>query len=307
MPRPSRIASLLPSTTELVAALGHADRLVGRSHECDFPAEVQDLPVISRPRREPVGPSIEIHRSVVEMLTEVLSIYEVDADALRACDPDLIITQDLCRVCAVAESEVEEAAREHLDHPVEVLACSPMTLTEVLDDVDRVAAAIGDPAAGRDLRARLQQGFDAVAAARRDERPRTAVIEWVDPLMGCGNWAPELVEIAGGTPVLAVAGGHTPFAPPEALAEADPEVIVIGPCGYGLERALQERPLLEALPGWRDLAAVRTGRVAFLDGSAYLNRPGPRLLETTEVLQAVIHGEAPVAPGWCWMPAAAGA
>jgi iron complex transport system substrate-binding protein len=299
-----RVVSLLPSSTETVAALGHADLLVGRSHECDHPDPVRMLRVVSRPRREPVGTSADIHRDVVQLLTEVLSIYEVDAHALRVCDPDLVITQDLCRVCAVAESEVEEAVRAHLDHEVRIVTCSPLTLTDVLDDVERVAAALGDPDAGAALRRRLADGFDHVRSATFGRgRPRTAVLEWIDPLMGCGNWAPELLEVAGGRPVLATDGGHTPVVAPEALAEADPEVLVIGPCGYDLPRAETELPLLQALPGWAELAAVRTGRVAFLDGSAYLNRPGPRLLDTAEILAAIVHGGSDhrYGVGWRWL------
>lgn len=299
-----RVVSLLPATTEIVAALGHQGDLVGRSHECDHPPGVEDLPVVSRPRREPVGTSADIHRGVVDLLQGVLSIYQVDAAALAATDADLVLTQDLCRVCAVSKEEVVTAAREVLDRPVEVLTCSPLTLSEVLDDIERVAGALGDPEAGKRLRGELETGFDQVrsGAPSTGDRPRVAVLEWTEPVMGCGNWAPELVRIAGGDQVLATPGGHTPFAEPADLAAADPDVIVVAPCGYTLDRALQELPVLQKLQGWGDLRAVRDGRVAFLDGSAYLNRPGPRLLDTAQAMAAILTGDQP-GHGWTWAPA----
>jgi iron complex transport system substrate-binding protein len=301
-----RVASLLPSTTEIVAALGHLDVLVGRSHECDHPADVAALPVISRPRRDPVGTSGDIHRGVVELLTEVLSIYQVDADALRDVAPDLILTQDLCRVCAVAEDEVIEAARTHLEHDVEVLTSSPLTLEQVLADVRRVAQALDDPAAGDALVARLRTGLDDIAASVAGRARRTfTLLEWVDPLMAGGTWAPELIEVAGGRPLLGVAGGHSPILDAETLLAADPEVLVVAPCGYDLERAAQDVPLLQALPGWDELQAVRSGRVAVADGSAYFNRPGPRLVDSAAILAAVAHDVGPglalEGSGWRWV------
>lgn len=300
-----RVVSLLPSATETVAALGHVDELVGRSHECDFPERVVDLPVVSRPRRAPVGTSADVHRGVVDLLAHVLSIYEVDPDALRAADPDLIITQDLCRVCAVAEDEVVEAARTHLGGDVEVLTSSPMTLDDVFADIRRIAGALGDPGAGDELVARLRGELDDLAAAVADlGRPRLAHLEWADPLMAPGNWTPELIEIAGCEPVLGIRGGHAPFISVEALAEADPDVLLVAPCGYDLPRSVEDGDVLEALDGWADLRAVREGRVAFADGSAYFNRPGPRLVTSAEIVAAVAHGVGPAVElggsAWRW-------
>lgn len=300
-----RVASLLPSTTEIVAALGAADQLVGRSHECDFPPEVAALPVISRPRREPVGTSAEIHRGVQELLQEVLSIYRVDTDALRAAAPELILTQDLCRVCAVAEDEVAAAAAQHLGQQVEVLTSSPLTLEAVFGDVRRIAGALGIPAAGDALVAQLQQRLTELhqLVAERPT-PGLTLLEWVDPLMAGGTWGPQLIELAGATPLLGVPGGHSPILGFDALRDADPDILVVSPCGFGLDRALEEVPLLAAQPGWEELTAVRAGRVAVVDGSAYVNRPGPRLVETAEILAAVAHGAGPGTQlegvGWRW-------
>lgn len=289
-----RVVSLLPSTTEIIAALGHGDALVGRSHECDFPPEVVDLPVISRPRREPEGTSGEIHRGVVELLEQVLSVYEVDPDGLRAADPDLIITQDLCRVCAVPEDDVMTAVRAHLGTEVEVLTSSPLTLDAVLADVVRIGEALDDGAAADGLVARLRAGWQALAASVAGlDRPRLALLEWADPLIAGGNWAPELAEIAGADAVLGIRGGHSPVVSPEALIEADPDVILVAPCGYDLARTREEREVLARIPGWQDLSAVRAGRVAFADGSAFFNRPGPRLVTSAAIITAVVHGIGP--------------
>lgn len=301
-----RVASLLPSTTEMVAALGHLDALVGRSHECDHPPEVADLPVVSRPRRDPVGTSAEIHRGVRELLADVLSIYEVDPDALRVADPDLILTQDLCEVCAVPEGEVRAAARRHLGGEVEVLTSSPLELADVWEDVRRVAAALGDPDAGRALVADLRERMRALRVLSADRPPvRLLLLEWADPLMAGGNWAPELLGIAGCEPVLGAAGSHSPEVTMARVHEADPDVILLAPCGYDLERTRAERAVLQALEGWERLRAVREGRVALADGSAYLNRPGPRLVESAAIVAAVAHG---VGPGmelrgraWEWL------
>lgn len=300
-----RVVSLLPSATETVAALGHGGELVGRSHECDFPAAVVGLPVISRPRRAMVGPSAAIHHGVLALLEQVLSIYEIDVEALAAADPDLIITQDLCRVCAVAEDEVVAAARTHLAGEVEVLTTSPMTLAGVLADVERIGAALGEPDAAGRLVTTMRAGLDAIAGAvggRR--RPRLALLEWADPPMAGGNWAPELIEIGGAQPVLGGAGEHSPTVTLELLHEHDPEVILVAPCGYDLARALAEREVLEAQDGWARLTAVRSGRVAFADGSAYVNRPGPRLVDSAAIVAAVAHGVGPAMAwegvAWAW-------
>ena len=304
-----RVVSLLPSTTEIIAALGHVDRVVGRSHECDFPSGVEQLPVISRPRREPVGTSADIDRGVVQLLGEVLSIYRVDPDALREADPDLIVTQDLCRVCAVAEEEVLAAARTHLDGDVDVLTSSPMTLAQVFADVERLAAALGDPGAGAELVAAMRTDLDELSAAVGQRvRPTLALLEWADPLMTGGNWAPELVAAAGCESVLANAGGHSPAISMDELRAADPEVILVAPCGYDLERTLQDHELLAGQPGWHELRAVKDGRVAYADGSAYFNRPGPRLVDSAAIVAAVAHGLGPALPlegtAWRFAPSA---
>ncbi|HEX2027602.1 MAG TPA: ABC transporter substrate-binding protein [Nitriliruptorales bacterium] len=289
-----RVVSLLPSATEIVAAMGHGAELVGRSHECDFPPEVVDLPAVSRPRREPVGASRDIHRGVVDLLERVMSIYEVDAAALRAADPDLIITQDLCRVCAVAEEEVVQAARAYLGAGVEVLTSSPMTLDEVFADVLRIGEALDDGPAAERLVARMRTELDEVAATVAGlGRPRLLLLEWTDPLIAAGHWTPELVEHASARPVLGTRGGSSPIVTPEVLRDTDPDVILVAPCGYDLARAVEDGDVLSAVDGWDDLSAVRSGRVGFADGSAYFNRPGPRLVTSAAIVAALTHGVGP--------------
>jgi iron complex transport system substrate-binding protein len=306
-----RVVSLLPATTEIVAALGHRDALVGRSHECDHPPGVETMPVVSRPRREPVGTSAEIHRTVQELIGQVLSIYELDPEALRTVAPDLVVTQDLCRVCAVPRAEVDDAVRTHLGDDVEVLSCSPATLDDVLHDVRRIASALDDVPAGEALVERMRGSLDTLSASVEDRgRPRVTLLEWADPMMAGGNWAAELLEAAGAEPVLGVRGGHSPVITVDELRVADPDVLVVAPCGYDLARARQEAPVLAAFDGWQQLRAVRTGRVAFVDGSAYVNRPGPRLVDTAAILAAIVHGTGPGVDlegvGWCWADPTAG-
>lgn len=292
---PSRVVSLLPSATEIVVALGHGEALVGRSHECDHPPLVRALPVVSRPRREPVGSSAQIDRGVRTLLRRVLSIYEIDPDALRATRPDLVITQDLCRVCAVDESEVAAAVRDHLGAGVEVVTSSPITLSDVLTDIRRIASALHDEQAGDRLVVGLEAEFNALRAltATRPSR-RVLFIEWADPLLVGGHWSTELIRIAGAVPVQAPpAGQGTPALTPAQLLAADPDVILVAPCGFDLPRAQKEAKVLQALPGWGGLRAVRDGRVYFADGSAYFNRPGPRLVQSAAILAAVVHGVGP--------------
>jgi iron complex transport system substrate-binding protein len=290
--RQPRIVSLIASATEIVCALGFRDRLVGRSHECDFPDDVLELPALTAPKFKVEGTSAEIDARVREIVRDGLSVYRVDGEALKALEPDVIVTQDHCEVCAVSLSDVEAATCTWAGRPVEIVSLRPDSLADVYSDIGRVARALGAAEAGQRLVNDLQGRLGAVAtrvAARA--RPRVAFIEWVEPLMAGGNWMPELIETAGGRNLFGEAGRHSDWMQWSELAAADPEVIVVGPCGYGLERCLAELPLLQAKPGWAGLAAVRHGRVYFADGNAYFNRPGPRLAESAEMLVEMIHPE----------------
>jgi iron complex transport system substrate-binding protein len=287
-----RIVSLLASSTEIVCALGLGDRLVGRSHECDFPEWVKRLPVCTSPKFAVTGTSADIDRRVKETLQAETSVYAVDADLLDELRPDVIVTQAQCEVCAVSLRDVEAAVGRMRTRP-KVVSLNPNALADVWTDVRAVAAACGVPDRGEALIADLQRRMNAVAdrVAGRP-RPTVACIEWIDPLMAAGNWVPELVELAGGVNLFGEAGKHSPWMTWDDLMRRDPDVIVVLPCGFDIDRTKAELPALTSRLGWGNLTAVRTGRVWAADGNAFFNRPGPRLVEALEMLAAAVHSEA---------------
>ncbi len=308
---PQRIASLLPAATEIVCALGLGDRLVLRSHECDYPTWVEELPYATEPRIQVELSGGEIDRELRNLLQEGLSIYRVNPEVLAETAPDLIVTQDMCRVCAVPLDAIREAARRHLGDGVSIVSLSPSSLEDVVGGVERVAAAAGVRARGAAVSARLRRGLDELSVRARDvgaaagspRPPRVLVVEWLDPLMAAGNWMPELVALAGGHPLLGRAGEHSPFTPWEQMRVTDPDVIVVVPCGFSLERTRREATALAQLPGWHDLRAVRQGQVALVDGHHYFNRPGPRIEDSLRILTEILHPQLcpPEPEGWCWM------
>lgn len=291
LPQP-RIVSLLPAATEIVCALGFHDQLVGRSHECDFPPGVEVLPICTRALMRPDGSSRDIDNAVKAALEQAVSIYEVIGDTLRQLRPTVIVTQDQCEVCAVALRDVEAAVCSLLDQSVAIVSLQPEGLGKVFDDIRRVAAALGAAGAGDALIAGMTERFQAVQARCADKRrPSIACIEWADPLMAAGNWIPELAEIAGGRDPFGQAGKHAPWLDPKQLFAEDPDVIVFMPCGFGLVRSTAEARALLVKPEWQTLKAVKTGRVYATDGNSYFNRPGPRLVESAEILAEILHPE----------------
>lgn len=286
---PSRIVSLLPSATEIVCALGAQDRLVGISHECDFPAAIRDRPVLTRSRIDTSGTSLAIDQAVRGVIANALSIYAVDDDRLAELAPDVIVTQDLCEVCAVSLDDVRAAVARlaHRDG-IRIISLRPTRLADVLGDIERVAAGIDAIERGAAVRAGLEARIRGIAqrATSAARRPRVISLEWMEPLMIGGTWMPELVELAGGEAVGVVAGAPAPTITSAELAALAPEVVVIKPCGFSLARALEERAVIE-----RDVLAVLGGaaRVYVTDGNAYFNRPGPRLVESLEIMAACIH------------------
>ncbi|MBE7219133.1 MAG: ABC transporter substrate-binding protein [Caulobacteraceae bacterium] len=294
-----RVVSLLPSATEIAVAVGCGPGvLVGRSHECDFPPWVEALPVVTATKLEKGLGSQAIEDRVQAIVRQGLSVYEVDAPLLRALKPDVILTQSQCAVCAVTPADLEEALAGWIGAPPALLSLAPNTLSDAWDDVRRVGAAVGAAAAAGSVVAGLEARMAALAArmAARALRPTVAAIEWIEPLMAAGNWVPELVEIAGGAPLFAARGQHSPWLAWDELTAADPDVIVLMPCGYRIAQAAAELPLLAARPGWNDLAAVRAGRVYAADGHHFFNRPGPRLAESAEILAEILDDAAGGAP-----------
>jgi iron complex transport system substrate-binding protein len=288
-----RIVSLIPSATEIVCALGAQDQLVGRSHECDFPAGVERLPALTSPKMDPSASTAAIDREVRALVEEGLSVYRIDVDQLDALALDLVVTQDQCQVCAVALDEVSAAVRSLTRRNVAIVSLSPLSVDDVTEDVRRVGRALGVPRKADEVVAEMGRRLDAIAEAARTTAmrpPRVVHIEWIAPLMVGGHWIPELVERAGGEHALGVRGGRTSPIAWEEVRAYDPEVIVVSPCGFKIPQSEKDRALLEALPGWNDTAAARTGRVYVADGNAFFNRPGPRLVETAEIVQAAISG-----------------
>ncbi|MHB8383628.1 MAG: cobalamin-binding protein [Candidatus Binataceae bacterium] len=289
-----RIVTLLPSATEIVCALGFEDELVGRSHECDYPVAVEKLPALTEPKFKVEGTSAEIDNRVKQIVGDSLSVYRVDAARLRELAPDVIVTQSQCEVCAVSEREVEAAVAEWLGMRPKIVSLAPYALADLFTDLKRVATALGAAERGDALAARLRARMDAIAAraGALDTRPTFACIEWIDPMMSAGNWMPELAAMAGGRNLFGRAGEHSPWMKFEELAAADPEVIMISPCGFNIARTLTELPTLVRDPRWSKLRAVRGRRVFIADGNQYFNRPGPRIVESLEILAELLHPEA---------------
>jgi iron complex transport system substrate-binding protein len=285
-----RVVSLLPSATEIVCALGCRDRLVGRSHECDFPPDVKALPALTAAKVDPRAGTAEIDRDVRRLVEQGLSVYRIDSEALERLAPDVVVTQDQCQVCAVSLDEVEAAVRTLARRDVRVVSLSPLSFPDVLRDILRVAAALGVEARGAAVVETMSSRLARVRRAARGERPRLVHVEWMEPLMVGGHWIHELAEAAGAVHGLGVRDARTEPVAWEAVRSYDPEVVVIAPCGFDVPRSRRDLDLLTSRPGWSGIAAVRAGRVFVADGNAFFNRPGPRLVETAEILQAAVSG-----------------
>jgi iron complex transport system substrate-binding protein len=291
--QPKRVVSLIASATEIVCALGARDVLVGRSHECDFPPEVARLPSLTEPKFPVTGTSYDIDARVKAIVQEGLSVYRVDAERLEALRPDIIVTQDQCDVCAVSLKDIEAALCAWGGRKVEIVSLKPDALDDIWEDIARVARALGRERQGKrlveELKARMARIAEQSGAART--RPRGAMIEWIDPLMAGGNWMPELVEMAGGENLFGVAGQPSPWLDWDQIVVADPDLILVHPCGFDMARTLQEMPFLERRAGWGELKAVQRDRIFVADGNQYFNRPGPRIVESLEMLAEIFHPE----------------
>jgi iron complex transport system substrate-binding protein len=287
----NKIISLLPAATEIVCALGLEKDLVGRSHECDFPASVKDLPVCSEANFPDGLSSADIDDRVKEILADALSVYTVKREVIKQLSPDVVITQAQCEVCAVSLKEVEEALDNYLDKQARIISLQPNNLDDIFNDIQTVATALNVEAAGNILIEDLQERVNIVRHKLKyvESRPTVACIEWLEPLMVSGNWVPQLVGIAGGSSVLAEAGKHSPFVKWEDIHQQNPEVMVVMPCGFSIERTMKEIDLLLNLPGFADMQAVKNNRLYIADGNQYFNRPGPRIVDSVEILAEIIH------------------
>ncbi|RMF40181.1 MAG: cobalamin-binding protein [Planctomycetota bacterium] len=290
--RAKRIVSLLPSATEIVCALGVSDRLVGVSHECDYPSLVSGLPQVTHPLIPTDASGRQIDEIVREQLRSQQALYALDRAALEELQPDLIITQSLCDVCAVAEDEVLWAVRTLPSHP-QVINLEPQALADVFASIRHLARVIGVDPVGEEVVTRLEDRVNSVMARsqRLPHRPRVAFLEWLDPPFSSGHWTPELVHFAGGIEALGKAGERSRTLSWDDVLDAQPEVLAIACCGFDTERALRELAGVQTVPQWRELPAVRAGRVYIMDGSQYFNRPGPRLVDSLELLAHALHPE----------------
>ena len=286
-----RIVSLIASATEIVSALGMEDRLVGRSHECDFPPSILSLPVCSSSKVDAAASSRDIDRQVREIVGEALSVYRVEGRLLDELAPTVIVTQTQCEVCAVSLRDVEEAVCEVVRSRPQIVPLAPMSLGDVFEDIEAVAEALGVPDRGARLVQDLRGRLEAIQARTREleERPTVACVEWIDPPMHAANWVPQLVEISGGVVIAGESGRHSGYFEFDELRAADPEVIAVMPCGFDIPRTGIEMSALAAHPAWDDLGAVRNGRVFLTDGNQYFNRPGPRVVESAEILAELLH------------------
>jgi len=282
------VVTLLPSATEIAYALDVDP--VGVSHECDYPPEAAEKPSMNRSRIDPEATSEEINEQVVAAERDHGGVYEIDVDALAAADPDLVVTQGICDVCAVDEVLVERAV-ERIDADPEILTTDPHSPADLYDDVRRIGAATGREDRAAALVGELQDRVAAVRerAAAAETTPRVAVLDWMDPVMVAGHWVPELVDIAGGAYGMADPGERSRPREFAAVREYDPEVLVAAPCGFDLNQTAENAGELVARDGWTDLTAVRDGRAYAMDGHHYLNRPGPRLVDSLEHLAGLIH------------------
>jgi len=292
-PRAMRIVSLLPSATELVAAVGASDELVGVSHECDFPTSVVGLPILTRPRETFPRASGDIDRAVRSVLEDAITIYEIEIDRLREARPDVVVTQDLCDVCAVSLDDVRVALRELATEDVTIISCKPTVLADVWADLRRVGDALGRRQEAERVALDLEHRIELLTrrADALGRRPSVLTVEWIDPVMIGGMWMPELVHAAGGHALVTEAGQHAPTLNLEQLRALDPDVVLIKPCGFGITRTEEELATLASELPWDDWRAVERGQVYLADGNAYFNRPGPRLVESAEILAACMHPE----------------
>lgn len=301
-----RIVSLLASATEMLAALGCLDQLVGRSHECDYPPEVQRLPLLSRPVIDINTSSNEIDAQIKELAharddaqanaLKALSIYTIDTEMLQRLQPDIIFTQTQCEVCAVSEQDVVLALEQTTGLRPRVVSLAPYRLQDVWEDMLRVGKVLGREQQAQERIQNYQQRLrqlqtQTTALAVPGPRPRVVVLEWLDPLMGSGNWTPQLIDYAGGESICGETGQHSPWLTWEQLSDLDPDVLILAPCGFTIERTRQDLPLLQKHPAWSTLRAVREGRASIIDGNYYLNRSGPRLVESAELLAHAIWQE----------------
>ncbi len=281
-----KLVTLLPSATEIVARLGLEKNLVGVSHECDFPETVASLPKLTSSRINTDLSSGNIHQSVIEVMKSAVSVYDLDIELLKTLQPDFIITQDLCDVSAVSFEQVEKACQEVFDKNTRIISLKPKMLGDIWDDVQNVADKLSVSEKGREFKTEAEARIKAVQTRCENSiAPKVLTIEWLDPIYIGGMWLPEMINIVGGQVCIAKSGQLAPIVKKEELSKIEPDVVVVKPCGYKLDQTLKELELLrEQLPDWEN-----PPRIYLVDGNSYFNRPGPRILDSLEILAYCTH------------------
>ena len=292
-----RVITMLPSATEIVCALGYRDAIVARSHECDYPNSIKQLPACTKSKIDTQKSSRDIDNQVKFIVEQGLSVYRVDGDLLKKLNPDVIVTQTQCEVCAASPKDLEDALSDWTGGRPKIVSLEPNGLTDVWTDIQNVANAIGEQQRGEELVKGLLNRMSLIEEKASKflettiDRPRVVCIEWIDPLMAAGNWIPELVDMSGGENVFGAPGQHSPWIEWDALCKEDPDVIVVMPCGYDISESRRNMPALSDRPEWSSLKAVKRGTVYIVDGNQYFNRPGPRLADSLEIMAQFVNPE----------------
>ena len=287
-----RIVSLIPSGTEIVCALGYHEYLVGISHECDFPLKIRHLPVCTKSRLNVSTSSLKIDKSVKSLLQNSLSIYAINENVLKDLKPDLIITQSQCDICAVSLADVESVLKKQIGLDPKIISLQPQKLSDIWENINLIAKSLGVAKKGLHLTNQIKDDIKNLKSSYNPKRiPTIACVEWINPLMFAGNWVPEMVEIAGGKNLFGRIGMHSDWSTYDMLFKNDPEKIIFMPCGFDINKTIEEMGAMTNIPNWKNLKAVRTGNVFITDGNQYFNRPGPRILDSIKILIEIVSNQ----------------
>jgi iron complex transport system substrate-binding protein len=287
-----KIISLIPNGTEIISALGFEKNLIARSHECDYPKSISHLPILTKTTINDQKSSLDIDQEVKNKLSNGLSLYKVDEAALKELKPDLIITQTQCEVCGVSPSDLQCSINEITSKNTKIISLTATNLAGLWNDIKTIAFNLNDEQAGYDLIKNVKCEINGIYKKTKNlkNKPKVATIEWIDPLMSAGNWVPKLIEYAGGVDIFNLEdGAHSPYCQLEELIQKNPDKIIIFPCGFNIARTKKELITLTSNPNWSKLNAVKNREIYLIDGNQYLNRPGPRLLDSLKILTEIFH------------------
>ena len=287
-----KIVTLIPSATEIVSFLGEKNSIIGRSHECDYPLGLEKIDKLTSPKINVDGTSNEINKQINSLLENSLSVYKVNVQKLKKLNPDYIVTQAHCEVCAVSFSEVEDIVEKYLNKRTKIISLQPNTLKEVFDDFDRVAEELDIyNSKNRNLINLLKKRVDQIKnLSFNKKKPKVACVEWIDPLMVAGNWIPELVSISGGDDIFGNIGKNSHWIKFEEIKKSDPDIIIFMPCGFDINKTNEElKFFFKKNPIWKSLKSFKNESFFVVDGNQFFNRPGPRLIDSIEILLEIIH------------------